>query len=196
MPMKLLVINCSLNVDSHAYLMAEEAIRQTKLPESGIKARLVDLRELQLPVADASIANKRPDIRTLEASIERTDAVLLAFPLYHYDVGAAAKNLLELTGRAWKEKVVGFMCTSSGTGGRGYMAVMNLVAPLLLEYRCVIAPKIAFARSEDFSRGAIVSGDVPHDIKELLQLTTRLAAAIDKVNEDADHKRRKHRIRL
>ena len=43
--------------------------------------------------------------------------VLLAAPVYNYDVNAAAKNLVELTGRAWEGKVVGLLLSAGGRGG-------------------------------------------------------------------------------
>ena len=35
--------------------------------------------------------------------------ILIAAPVYNYDVGAAVKNLIEHTGDAWTDKTVGFM---------------------------------------------------------------------------------------
>jgi NAD(P)H-dependent FMN reductase len=198
-PMKVQVISCSMNVDSHAFLMAQEAMRHFNKDDSDLKGKLVDLRELQLPLADPTLAKKRPDIRTLEASIERASAILLSLPIYHYDPGAAAKNLVELTGPAWKEKVVGFMCSTSGSGaagGRAYMAIMHLIAPLILEYRCVIVPKIVVSRPDDFSRGAVVSADVPHEVKDLVDRTARLAKAVEEANAEAEKKRQRIRVRL
>ena len=40
------------------------------------------------------------------------DAILLAVPIYNYDVNAAAKNLVEHTGSAWENKIVGFLAAA------------------------------------------------------------------------------------
>lgn len=63
--------------------------------------------------------------------------VLVAAPIYNFDVSAAIKNLVEQTGRAWTDKVVGFLCSAGGrasgrTGsggcqvGRGYSLVSGV----------------------------------------------------------------------
>ena len=38
--------------------------------------------------------------------------IVLATPVYNYHVSAATKNLIELTGSAWEDKLVGFLCAA------------------------------------------------------------------------------------
>ncbi|MDP6500219.1 MAG: hypothetical protein QF847_03295 [Candidatus Marinimicrobia bacterium] len=58
--------------------------------------------------------------------------------MYNYDVNAAAKNLLELTGSGWNEKTVGFICNAGGD--KSYMSVMSFANSLMLDHRCKIIP--------------------------------------------------------
>ena len=49
---------------------------------------------------------------------------ILALPIYNYDGNAAAKNLIELTGKGvWLNKTVGFLCSA---GGSSFMSIMGL----------------------------------------------------------------------
>ena len=74
---------------------------------------------------------------------KKADAILLAVPIYNYDVNSAAKNLVEMTGDAWNEKVVGFVCTAGGHGG--FMSVMPFANSLMLDFRCVIIPRFVYS---------------------------------------------------
>ena len=46
--------------------------------------------------------------------IEAARVIIVATPIYNYDANAAAKNLVELTGSAWEDKTVGFLCAAGG----------------------------------------------------------------------------------
>lgn len=48
--------------------------------------------------------------------------VLLAVPIYNYDGNAAAKDLIELTGGTWEDKIAGFACAAGGASS--YMSIM------------------------------------------------------------------------
>src|SRR5438105_5053395 len=76
------------------------------------------------------------------------DTELVAAPIYNYDVAAAAKNMIELAGSAWENKVVGFLCAAGGTAS--YMSVMAYANSLMLDFRCVIIPRFVFATSDAF----------------------------------------------
>ena len=76
-------------------------------------------------------------------------AILLATPIYNYDVSAAAKNMVELTGSAWRDKTVGFICAAGGTSS--YMSVMGLANSLMLDFRCIILPRFVYATDTSHS---------------------------------------------
>jgi len=74
---------------------------------------------------------------------------MLATPVYNYDVSAAAKNMVELTGSAWEDKVVGFLCAAGGMGS--YMSVMSFANSLMLDFRCLIIPRFVYATGDSFT---------------------------------------------
>ena len=49
-----------------------------------------------------------------------------------YEHAIALANLVELTGRLWENKVVGFLCSAGGPGS--YMSIMGLANSLMLDY--------------------------------------------------------------
>ena len=65
-----------------------------------------------------------------------------------YDLNAAAKNFIELTGRAWTNKVVGFICAAGGKGS--YMSVTSFMNSLMLDFRCIIIPRFVYTDASGF----------------------------------------------
>ena len=70
-----------------------------------------------MPPCDGATAYGDSNVQQLSGLIENADAVLIASPVYNYDVNSAAKNAVELTGRAWTGKVVGDVAA----GGRSHV---------------------------------------------------------------------------
>src|SRR5438034_11602701 len=89
-----------------------------------------------------------PGSKKLSSAIESADGILIAAPVYNYDVAAAAKNMIELTGSAWENKIVGFLCAAGGTAS--YMSVMAYANSLMLDFRCVIILRFVFATADAF----------------------------------------------
>ena len=179
--MKIAVISCSLHPESRSFLLARAAVED--LEALGAEVAFVDLRETDLPLCDGFDANETDECRALAATIDDADAVLLAAPIYHYDVNAAAKNLVELTGRVWEEKLVGFLCAAGGRSS--YMAVMSFANGLMLNFRCLIVPRFVYATrdafTDDGSTRRIGSDEVRRRVRELAETTARLARALASV---------------
>ena len=72
--------------------------------------------------------------------------MIVAAPVYNYDVSASAKNMIELTGNAWEDKMVGFLCAAGGMSS--YMSVMAYANSLMLDFRCVIIPRFVYATGD------------------------------------------------
>ena len=172
--MKPLVISCSLNPGSRSAILARHA--HQALPDAGF----VDLRESPLPMCDGGAAYHHENVAPLARQITDAAPILLAAPIYNYDVNAAAKNLIEMTGRAWTGKVVGFICAAGGQGS--YMSVMTLANSLMLDYRCLIVPRFVYATDEHFAADGSAGDEVLVRVRELCQAATGLADAMQRVN--------------
>jgi NAD(P)H-dependent FMN reductase len=142
-----LIISASLRSVSLSRVMAETlSAAYTKLD---VTHQLVDLREFVLPLCDGEAAYGNPHVKTLSALIQSARVVVVATPIYNYDANAAAKNLIELTGKAWENKTVGFLCAAGGHSS--YMSIMSLAGSLMLDFRCLVIPRFVYAKGEDFA---------------------------------------------
>ena len=136
-----LVVSTSGNPDSNSRRMGRIAFRH--LEKAKVECAWLDISELELPLCDADACYTKPGSRNVSKAIKAADGILLATPVYNYDVSAAAKNLVELTGSAWEEKVVGFLCAAGGMSS--YMSVMAFANSLMLDFRSVIIPRFVYA---------------------------------------------------
>ena len=171
--MRILVVSCSLNPNSNSFVLAQHVT--TELRAAGAEVDFVDLREHALPVCDGETCTN-PSVVALTARIEAADAVLLAAPIYNFDVNAAAKNLVEHTGSAWEGKLVGFLAAAGGQAS--YMSLMPLANSLMLDFRCLIVPRFVYATGGDFAEGRVTSPKVAGRVAQLAAETLRLATAL------------------
>lgn len=172
-PAEYLVISASLRGASLSRIMAETL--GTAYEKLGVTHALVDLREYVLPLCDAESAYDHAHVTTLSAMIEAARVVILATPIYNFDANAAAKNLIELTGSAWEDKVAGFLCAAGGHSS--YMSIMGLANSLMLDFRCLIIPRFVYAKGDDF-KAKQPSDDLIARIVQLADASTKIRNAI------------------
>lgn len=166
----ILVISASLGADSNSRLLAQEAARV--LSAAGVATELLDLRDHPLPLCDGDTAYSHPGVAPLRAKISSAEAVIIATPIYNYDVNAAVKNVVELTGKAWENKPVAFLCAAGGKSS--YMAIMALANSLMLDFRCLIVPRFVYATGADFADGRVTNPEQVRRIEQLVHATVRL----------------------
>lgn len=171
--MKVLVVSCSLNPDSSSFILAQHACDE--LRAAGAEVEFVDLREHTMPLCDGQTCTNR-SVEELTGRVEAADAILLAAPIYNFDANAAAKNLVEHTGSAWENKIVGFLAAAGGHSS--YMSVMPLANSLMLDFRCLIVPRFVYATGGDFTDGKVSSAKIATRIGQLVGETLRLAEAL------------------
>jgi FMN reductase len=108
--------------------------------------------------------------------IKNADCVLVGIPVYNFACSASFKNLIELTGNAWDEKIVGFVCAAGGHSS--YMSVMNVANSLMLDFRCVIIPRFVYSEGSSFEGGKLKDAKIKERLGELTQTAVRLAGAL------------------
>ncbi len=172
--MQYLVISCSLNLDSKSRIMAKSALES--LESKNATVELIDLATLNLPLCDGGAVYGEPIVQELAAKVEAADGILIAAPIYNYDVNAAAKNLIELTGRAWTEKVTGFLCAAGGQGS--YMSVMSIANSLMLDFRTVVIPRFVYATGDLFQGDEISDEDLDERIDQMAGELLRFTSAL------------------
>jgi FMN reductase len=91
-------------------------------------------------------------------------------------VAAAAKNMVELTGSAWEDKVVGFLCAAGGMGS--YMSVMSFANSLMLDFRCLIIPRFVYATGDSFDGDKLTDTKVVKRIEQVVAELVRVTKGV------------------
>ena len=168
-----LVISASLNPESNSRALAIAAV--DALRAAGRETDFLDLRESPLPICDGDKSYNDPALDGINARISSADGILIAAPVYNYDLNAAVKNLVELTGSSWEDKTVGFLCAAGGQSS--FMSVMSFANSLMLDFRCVIVPRFVYTTSRDFEADGKHVPAIAKRVEELALALVRLSAA-------------------
>ena len=134
----------------------------------------IDLQDHPLPLCSGN-APKPEAVLDIMEHIASAESIILAGPVYNYDLNAAAKNLIEWTGRAWSGKVVGFLLSAGGKNS--YMAPLGFINSLMLDFRCIIVPRYVYADRHMFTEDGI-HNSVRSRIENLALDTAKLGACL------------------
>lgn len=170
--MSFIVVSSSLNAQSKSAILAREAHR---LLSAKAKTEWLDLRELDLPHCDGDKAYAHPNVRLVTKKLDEASCIILAVPIYNFDCGSSAKNLVELTGTAWEEKTVGFLCAAGGKSS--YMSIMGLANSLMLDFRSLIIPRFVYADGSAFEGDKLKDKDITERIQQFVDAAIKLDAA-------------------
>lgn len=171
---KYLVVSTSGNPDSNSRRMGQVAFAH--LQKRKVECVWLDLKDLDLPMCDADKCYGMPAAKNLNKAIENADGILVAAPVYNYDVAAAAKNMIELTGSSWEDKIVGFLCAAGGNSS--YMAVMAYANSLMLDFRTVIVPRFVYATGDAFDGDQIADKKVISRVEQVADDLVRFTEAL------------------
>jgi NAD(P)H-dependent FMN reductase len=162
--MRLLIISSSLSAYSRSRSMAGYCKEQ--LDDMDTETELIDLIDYPLPLCDGSRKTiDDPMTVQVKEKIHKAEGILIATPIYNFNINAALKNLIELTGRAWTDKVVGFICSAGG--GRSYMSVMGLANSLMLDFRCIIIPRFVYFNESSGNKNLELDDTTKHRLDKL-----------------------------
>jgi NAD(P)H-dependent FMN reductase len=95
--MNILIISSSLSKKSQSRKMAEYILNRLNSEEIDIE--MLDLRDYNLPLCNGDENSDISIVMDLKSMIREAQGILIATPIYNYNVNAAIKNLIELTGR-------------------------------------------------------------------------------------------------
>jgi len=149
------------------------ALKATELLSKYGKSEILDLRNYPLPICDGDSAYSDPNVEKLSDKIKMAELILLAVPIYNYSFSAAAKNLVELTGRSWNNKTVGFLCAAGGKSS--YMSVIGLANSLMFDFRCLINPRFVYADGSSFKDDEIYDTEINNRIEALVDTSIAFA---------------------
>jgi len=146
------------------------------LKKAKLNCDWLDISKLDVPLCDADACYNHPAAQKLSAAVEKADGIIVATPVYNYDVAAAAKNMVELTGSVWEDKVVGFLCAAGGMGS--YMSVMSFANSLMLDFRCLIIPRFVYATGDSFDGGSLADTKVAKRIEQVVAELVRVTKGV------------------
>src|ERR1700755_92886 len=169
-----LVISTSGNSESNSRIMGRVAF--ARLQHHKANCEWIDISGLELPLCDADKCYLNPAAHNLKKKIEAADGMIVAAPVYNYDVSAAAKTMIELTGSAWEDKVVGFLCAAGGMSS--YMSVMAYANSLMLDFRTVSIPRFVYATGDSFEDDNLTDKKVEQRIQQVAEELIRFTTAL------------------
>ena len=167
-----LIVSCSLNKNSKSKILA---IYASTLYNQEVK--FLDLQTMELPFCDGDSCYDNPKVKELSNLVKESKSIIIASPIYMYDLNAAAKNFMELTGRAWTKKVVGFICAAGGKGS--YMSVTSYMNSLMLDFRCIVVPRFVYTDRSGFDENYNIKSNIKERIEELVDQITLLSSKIE-----------------
>src|SRR5438477_11304388 len=146
------------------------------LQKQKVDSAWIDISEMDLPLCDGDKCYGMPGSKKLSIAFDAADGILVAAPVYNFDVAAAAKNMIELTGSVWEDKIVGFLCAAGGEAS--YMSVMAYANSLMLDFRCVVIPRFVFATSEAFNGEKIIDKQITERVEKVANDLVRFTQAL------------------
>ncbi len=160
-----IIISTSLKPEgSKSLTLAKYA--QEYAGSQGYDFKLVDLKDYDIPMCDASGSYDHPKVLELQGIFKEATGYLVATPIYNFTINSALKNLVELTGRTWSGKPVAFMCAAGGNSS--YMAIMSIANSLMLDFRCPIVPKFVYGGPGSVFEDGNLEEDTQSRVDELI----------------------------
>ena len=135
-----------------------------------------DLQENPLPMCDGDECYDLPEVLAFREKVENAEGIVMAIPVYNFNVSSGAKNVVELGGRMLYDKTFGFICAAGAKSS--YMSVMSLANSLMIDFRCYIIPKFVYATKHDFENEKLINKDIKDRIKELGRELIRVSKAL------------------
>ena len=168
--MSYLVISTSLREGSRSKIMAKA------LAESVKDSDFFDLQKNSLPMCDGDKCYDLPEVINFREKVKNARGIIMAIPIYNFNVSSGAKNVIELGGKMLYDKVFGFICAAGGKSS--YMSVMSFANSLMIDYRCFIIPKFVYALKNDFDGNKITSPEIKQRIGDLGKDLIRISEAL------------------
>jgi len=137
-----------------------------------------DIQENPLPMCDGDKCYDLPEVIDFRKKIDKASGIIMAIPIYNFNVSSGAKNIVELGGKKLYDKNFGFLCAAGGKNS--YMSVMGLANSLMIDYRCYIIPKFVHALKKDFDEIKVTDSDIKERIEELGKEMIRITKALCK----------------
>ena len=150
----------------------------------GLRAELIDLRELDLPIMEERLGRIEPTpphVAELGAKIERADALIIVSPEYNHGYPGVLKNALDYFYAQYKRTPVALVTVSNG--GHGGVNAWAQLVTVFAQLGAIVLPQTVAVSKVDQAFAEDGTPLEPSYIKrtdgmiaELVWLATRLKA--------------------
>lgn len=181
--MNVLGISGSLRAESAARKALERALAGAE--SAGARARLLDLRELDLPLYDEDearyTAQNREAVVHLNEAATAADAFIIASPEYHGGMSGVIKNAIDhLAGRHFRGKAAGVVAVAGGRVAPVSTALM--LRTVLRQLGAIAVPQqVLLPEAEKLfdADGNLVDTELARRLADLGVEVVRLARALE-----------------
>ena len=120
--------------------------------KQGAETRLLDLREIKLPLYDPTENRINSEIQKVNYDVQWSDALVLSTPDYHGSMSGAMKNFLDYFWAEFAGKTFGYICSSHEKG----LTAMDQMRTVVRQcYGWSLPYGVSVSDSEDFTSGKI-----------------------------------------
>jgi FMN reductase len=153
--------------------------------EQGAQTRVLDLREVDLPIYRPQGQTETDGMREANEAVEWADAFILASPDYHGSMSGAIKNFLDYYWSEFAGKVFSYLCASHEKG----LTVMDQMRTAVRQcYGWSLPYGVSFHGGEDFTaEGEVKNERLAHRLRMLARDTCVYGALIrDQLQRDLE----------
>jgi NAD(P)H-dependent FMN reductase len=150
--LRVLGVSGSLRVHSRSSLALRLALESAKL--RGAETRLLDLRDLDLPLYSPDREEGSAAVEALGKDMEWAGAIILSSPDYHGSMSGAMKNFLDYNWAECAGKLFGYICSSHEKG----LTVMDQMRTVVRQcYGWSMPYGVSFNGDADFDQNGVVT---------------------------------------
>jgi len=148
--LRVLGVSGSLRAHSRSSRALRLVLASAKL--RGAETRLLDLRELDLPLFSPDREEGSAAEEALGKDMDWADAIVLASPDYHGSMSGAMKNFLDYNWEACAGKLFGYICSSNEKG----LTVMDQMRTVVRQcYGWSMPYGVSFSGDADFDKNGV-----------------------------------------
>jgi len=167
-----IIISSSLQAGTRCQTLALKV--KEKMEMRKITPEFLDLKDYKLPLCDGKASYGDPAVKKVQALIRKADVIIFAFPVYNDYCSAPAKNLIDLTGKEWENKVVGLIATAGSA--RSYGAP-RAIANGLGYFSCRVISKHVYADKVDYPKNTELNAAMHKRLDLLVEDSMCIASA-------------------
>ena len=172
-----LIINSNLDKGGRALCLSQILINKfNEKHDINSQSKIILLNEFQLPLCNGKNHLNNSIVSNLGNQIHNSDGIIICTPIYNYYVNSALKNLIEMTGPSWKEKIIGFTCLAGAE--KSYMSIMSFSSSLMLDHRCIIIPRFVYVSGNDFVNDTEVNAEIDKRLNFLVADMVKFVEAL------------------